>query len=137
MKQAAVPLPANAFLKILVGSKTRRVFFKDVKKYKKLMKPHLPPIPTFDTYVDWNKSTITSCEDDITKEDIMERTVITFQPWFIFLFSLYLFIINLPTIVIMIQKKGGLPKYETKLLIQQLRYIDNEINGKMPLLWLN
>lgn len=80
MKQAAVPLPANAFLKVLVGTHTRRVYFKDVKRYKKLMKPHLPPIPNFDAYLDWNKSTITSCDDDFTKEDSMEQKVITFQP---------------------------------------------------------
>jgi hypothetical protein len=80
MKQAAAPLPANAFLKVLVGTRTRRVYFKDVKRYKKLMKPHLPAIPDFNAYVDWNKSTITSCDDEITKENIMERKVITFQP---------------------------------------------------------
>jgi hypothetical protein len=80
MKQAAVPLPANAFLKVLVGTHTRRVYFKDVKRYKKLMKPHLPAIPNYDAYLDWNKSTITSCDDDITKEDSIEQKVITFQP---------------------------------------------------------
>ena len=63
MKQAAVPLPANAFLKVIVGAHIRRVYFKDVKKYKKLVKPHLPPIPIFDACDEWNKSTITSCDD--------------------------------------------------------------------------
>lgn len=79
MKQAAVPLPANAFLKVLVGTHTRRVYFKDVKRYKKFMKSNLPPIPNFDDSLDWNKSTITSCDDDFIKEDSIEQKVIAFQ----------------------------------------------------------
>lgn len=73
MKQAGVPLPANAFLKVVVGTHLRRVYFKDVKRYKKLVKPHIPPIPSFHHQDDWNKSTITSCDYDFPQERILEQ----------------------------------------------------------------
>jgi hypothetical protein len=80
MKQVVVPLPANAFLKVIVGTHIRRVYFKDVKKYKKLVKPHLPAIPKFDACDEWNKSTITSCDDETAEDNLMEQKVITFEP---------------------------------------------------------
>jgi hypothetical protein len=74
MKQAAAPLPPNAFLKVIVGTHIRRLYFKDVKRYKKLVKPHIPAIPSFEPSEDWNKSTITNCDYDFPHENIIEQT---------------------------------------------------------------
>jgi hypothetical protein len=47
MKYSIAQLPENAFLKVLVGRRERRLYFTDVKKYAKRVKPHLPAIPPF------------------------------------------------------------------------------------------
>lgn len=61
MKQPLSSLPENAFLKVVVGRRERRLYFKDVKHYAKRVKPHLPPLPSFFQEIEWNKSDITDC----------------------------------------------------------------------------
>lgn len=73
MKQVAAAMPANAFIKVLVGTHIRRVHFKDVKRYRKVVKPTLPPLPPYDLKEDWNKSAITSCEFGLEEENVLEE----------------------------------------------------------------
>lgn len=61
-------IPENAFLKITVSARQRRLYFKDVKTFKKVPKPHTPPIPAFHLAEDWGKSAITDCGSNYTQE---------------------------------------------------------------------
>lgn len=47
MKYVTSFIPENAFLKVNVGSQQRRIYFKDVKKYKKVVRGYRPPLPIF------------------------------------------------------------------------------------------
>lgn len=60
MKNIASRIPENAFLKVVVGSQPRRLYFKDVKLYKKIIRAHRPPVPIFEIEViRWDQSAIT------------------------------------------------------------------------------
>ncbi len=48
MKYVASFIPENAFLKVKVGSQQRRIYFKDVKMYKKVVRGIRPSIPIFE-----------------------------------------------------------------------------------------
>ena len=60
MKNMTSRIPENALLKVVVGSRPRRLYFKDVKMYKKIVRTHRPPVPIFETeIIRWDKSAIT------------------------------------------------------------------------------
>ncbi len=42
----------------------RRLYFKDVKSYKKIAKHRTPTIPAFESVVDWEGSGVTNCGSD-------------------------------------------------------------------------
>jgi len=48
MKYADPTLLSKAFIKVNVNSSTHKVYFKDVKMYKKLKKRCIPCIPCYD-----------------------------------------------------------------------------------------
>ena len=47
MKQSSPLVLDNAFLKIQVGRQPQKLFFKDVKNYRKLIKKITPALPLF------------------------------------------------------------------------------------------
>jgi hypothetical protein len=61
-------IPENAFLKVSVEGRQRRLYFKDVRTYKKVPKRHPPPIPQFTGTVDWGKSANASCGQNYVQE---------------------------------------------------------------------
>lgn len=48
MKYADPNLLSKAFIKVIVRQSTKKVYFKDLKMYKKLKKRSIPCIPTYD-----------------------------------------------------------------------------------------
>ncbi len=54
MKYILSQIPPNAFLKVNVNSSTRKIYFKDVKIYRKIIKKTHPPLPAY-TVVNQNK----------------------------------------------------------------------------------
>lgn len=73
MKYATKLLPENAFLKVRVGSHLRRVYFKDVKLYRKVVRGNHPPVPMFEEEVSWSKSTFTDCSCSDVQEGLEAR----------------------------------------------------------------
>lgn len=61
-------IPQNAFLKVSVEGRQRRLYFKDVKTYKKVPKCRTPAIPAFESSVDWEGSAVTNCGSDYGRE---------------------------------------------------------------------
>lgn len=47
MKYTISQVPLNAFIKVVVGSATRKVYFRDVKMYKKITSKSHPSIPHY------------------------------------------------------------------------------------------
>ena len=50
MKQVDTQLLANAFLKVRVGCRTRKIFFKDVRLCRKIMKKNTPAVPQYHSW---------------------------------------------------------------------------------------
>lgn len=40
-------IPNNAFLKVNINQTTRKIYFNDVKMYKKIIKKTYPPLPNY------------------------------------------------------------------------------------------
>ena len=81
MKVLLNKIPENAFLTLTVGIQKRRLYFKDVRMYKKTMKPHTPVIPSFDPSQEWEKSAVTDVDSESWKEIELDNTMAqnTFQ----------------------------------------------------------
>ena len=81
MKVLLNKIPENAFLTLTVGIQKRRLYFKDVRMYKKTMKPHTPVIPSFDPSQEWEKSAVTDVNSESWKEIELDNTMAqnTFQ----------------------------------------------------------
>jgi hypothetical protein len=75
MKALLNTIPENAFLTLTVGLRKRRLYFKDVRMYKKTMKPHPPRIPSFDPSQEWAKSAVTDVDSDSWKETESENGI--------------------------------------------------------------
>jgi hypothetical protein len=60
MKQSTQEMPLNAFLKIYVSGKYQRLYLRDVKIYKKLVRKNVPPIPSFSKTSNFKKESISS-----------------------------------------------------------------------------
>ena len=52
MKEVDLQLLENAFLKIRVGTRIRKIFFKDVRMYRKYHRKMTPAVPFFHQYID-------------------------------------------------------------------------------------
>lgn len=63
MKFSVDQIPKNAFLKVWVCRKLQKVYFTDVKMYKKILRRHPPTPPPFSFENEWNKSQLTLCGD--------------------------------------------------------------------------
>lgn len=68
MKYVIDHIPSNTFLKVKVADRHRRLYFKDVKTYQKIMKRHSPSIPTFEEEIDWKGSGLTECASPSLEE---------------------------------------------------------------------
>lgn len=58
MKYQINYIPENAFLKVTVDGRQRKLYFRDVKTYRKISKKHVPHIPPYEATIEWGNASL-------------------------------------------------------------------------------